>query len=653
MRKIRTSIIALLTAVCLLAALAAPVGAAGQLAAPTGVRMSYYGGGVLHIDVTDPNDASAVSMYYCRVYKLSGTTETLAEGIISKSASMTHNGAAIGEVYRVRVNVVSANTAIADSADYTSADYTVAVSGLTIDDQTLTVPMFDADYSQQLVCGHEEGRTVFYRLVSGSLPAGLSFNTNTGTVAGTPTEVTQQAAVLTVGVRYDYSSADADTALVTIPATAANSTAVLTLSKSQTVLRFGHLLDLTTLYSCNVSGMKASYAAQVAAGTKNDYTYLNGKTLYANNGSSECTLDVTITLTKEGYTPVSGTVRVFVSDRATAALSVEMSGWTYGDTPSSPVYELQYAESETGTYTVLYKLQDSPDTAYAATVPADAGDYTVKVSFVSENYRAENTANFTIAPKSIAGAVLTLTGGGQTYDGSKKTVSPSVSLAGWDKPLTYSTADFTGTYAGSYTCAVTGTGNYTGSVSAQWQIAAAAQTLRADAARLFVMENSSVDLSGLAAGSGGGTAVFTVSGSLAADDSLEGSVLSVGAAGGLTRAIPLSYTIAAVDVNGDGTAEYAAASGAAQITVYHGDRSGKTAGLSFDTQSGAVRVQLVSGLAAGDYVIAVCYRDGKMVSCDMLALKAGQTEADLTLASLASADTIRLLVTDANMTALA
>ena len=82
------------------------------------------------------------------------------------------------------------------------------------------------------------------------------------------------------------------------------------------------------------------------------------------------------------------------------------------------------------------------------------------------------SANFTIEPKSITGATVTL-GEPLTYSGSEQTQNVSAVKLG-DTTLgtaDYTLSDNTVTKAGSYNLTVTGTGNYTGSVQQAFTVA--------------------------------------------------------------------------------------------------------------------------------------------------------------------------------------
>ena len=87
-------------------------------------------------------------------------------------------------------------------------------------------------------------------------------------------------------------------------------------------------------------------------------------------------------------------------------------------------------------------------------------------------YSGEVTMNFTISPKSITGATVTLSEVQQEYDGAEKSVSVSVQLDDTElaKGSDYEVTGTTGTDEGLYLVTVTGKGNYKDTATATWEI---------------------------------------------------------------------------------------------------------------------------------------------------------------------------------------
>ena len=96
-------------------------------------------------------------------------------------------------------------------------------------------------------------------------------------------------------------------------------------------------------------------------------------------------------VTANGYADKTGSATVTISQAANA-VTVDIEGWTYGQTAKTPTSNATY-----GTATYTYKEQGS--STYSETVPTKAGKHTVKASVAgTTNYAAvEATKDFTIA----------------------------------------------------------------------------------------------------------------------------------------------------------------------------------------------------------------------------------------------------------------
>ena len=255
--------------------------------------------------------------------------------------------------------------------------------------------------------------------------------------------------------------------------TAVEDPAVITTTAN--VTKGGNTLDLNSL----VTGAKGDVSFAITDDA-------NGCTIDANGvlTSGATTGNVTVTVTVEAkdengdnvneYTGKSGSIAVTVTDKTTAALAggVTQQGCTFGDTLSAPTYtEPDGTQSTTVSYTGTLRKDG---TSYSsAAKPIEAGTYKVTVTCETAThiYSATST-DFTIAPKSITGATVTL-GEPLTYSGSEQTQNVSAVKLG-DTTLgtaNYTLSDNTVTKAGSYNLTVTGTGNYTGSVQQAFTVA--------------------------------------------------------------------------------------------------------------------------------------------------------------------------------------
>ena len=196
---------------------------------------------------------------------------------------------------------------------------------------------------------------------------------------------------------------------------------------------------------------------------------------------------ITVNLTSKNYTVVPVVVNITLQPKQEVQnISVSMDNWTYGEKAKTP----QYPVMEGVEATVTYAAQGSSD--FRTTVPTDAGNYTVKVQYEAAIEIHTGTANFTIEPKSIAGATVTLKKDGNSeaattlelpYTGAQQTVKVgSVTLKGMTDALAEN-MDYTvdtnvnGTNADQYTVTVTGKGNYKDTAQVTWKITPAPLTI--------------------------------------------------------------------------------------------------------------------------------------------------------------------------------
>jgi uncharacterized repeat protein (TIGR02543 family) len=144
-----------------------------------------------------------------------------------------------------------------------------------------------------------------------------------------------------------------------------------------------------------------------------------------------------------------------------------ISGWTYGDAANAPAGVAKF-----GTVKVEYKVKGTEDSTYTTTVPTNAGDYTVRFTVEgTKNYTGlSEVRDLTIKQKDITNAVITLDST-LTYNGEAQTQSiKSVKVDNLD--VTYTVSGDKQTNAGDYTLNITGNGNFTGTATKDWSIAA-------------------------------------------------------------------------------------------------------------------------------------------------------------------------------------
>jgi uncharacterized repeat protein (TIGR02543 family) len=169
---------------------------------------------------------------------------------------------------------------------------------------------------------------------------------------------------------------------------------------------------------------------------------------------------------------------IFSITQATNEWTTEpsISGWTYGGTASTPAGAAKF-----GTVKVEYKVKDAEDSTYTTTVPTNAGDYTVRftVEGTKDYTGLSEVRDLTIKQKNITGAEITLDGT-LTYKGTEQTQKIS-GVKVDNLEVTYTVSGDKQTNAGNYTLTVTGSGNFTGTATQAWSIAAKSLTITADA----------------------------------------------------------------------------------------------------------------------------------------------------------------------------
>ena len=188
---------------------------------------------------------------------------------------------------------------------------------------------------------------------------------------------------------------------------------------------------------------------------------------------------VTIPVTGSGnYLDYEILVTLTVQSKETGTLAVTQVGTGYGGAElPAPVYS---KPAEGGTETLIYSgtlRKDGSSYGPSAAAPAEAGDYSVSVTYETNETIYFGSAAFVIEPRSIADAVVRLDQTSFVYSGTEQEVSVTeVSLEG--QVLSANdyevSGDFAGTNRGSYTVFVRGMGNYSGEAMAEWSIEAAA-----------------------------------------------------------------------------------------------------------------------------------------------------------------------------------
>ena len=132
---------------------------------------------------------------------------------------------------------------------------------------------------------------------------------------------------------------------------------------------------------------------------------------------------VTVSDRAGGNYVVSGTATFTITKAALSGVTVSLKDWTYGDTAKTPT-----VSGNLGGGNVTYQYKADNASTYTSTVPTNAGTYTVKATVAeSTNYKAATaTGSFTIAPKTVTNAAVTLSQTSYAYTG--RAFQPSVTV---------------------------------------------------------------------------------------------------------------------------------------------------------------------------------------------------------------------------------
>lgn len=192
------------------------------------------------------------------------------------------------------------------------------------------------------------------------------------------------------------------------------------------------------------------------------------KTDAANNASDTATLKFSST----NYNEASGTLTIKIIDKNTDANTLQIdvpATVTYGDTVTPSVGESKPA----GAGDVTFKFFDK-DGNQVSDQPFPVGKYKVTASCEDADtiYTAEK--EFEVVARELTEENVTF-GENLVYTGNELTQTVTVTVGGKEltKDTDYTVTGLTGTEPGSYPVTVTGTGNYTGTVTKSFEIAKA------------------------------------------------------------------------------------------------------------------------------------------------------------------------------------
>lgn len=284
-----------------------------------------------------------------------------------------------GEYTSAYSNNINAGTATITITDNTGGDYNVSGSfTFTISQKSLTVTA--------------NNNSITY----GEAPAG-----NGVTYSGFVGE--QTAAVLGGSLDYDYSYAQYDDV--------GNTYTITPKGLSSKNYTFSFVAGTLTVNQREVgiewgnTSLGYNGSAQVPTATATNVVNNDEITVTVTGAQTDIGTGYTATATgltgaKAGNYVLtsSNTTTTFSIGKGTFKPTISIDGWTYGETANTPSVSDNVSGGD-----VVYSYSVKGENNYSATVPTNAGDYTVKVTIAAKgNYDiVEATTDFTISPKSI------------------------------------------------------------------------------------------------------------------------------------------------------------------------------------------------------------------------------------------------------------
>ena len=413
-----------------------------------------------------------------------GTTSyTLTKGTAMTTATVTSSGGAVvsysvspslpaGLSLDTSTGSISGTpTAVTSSASYTitatntggtdTASVTIVVNdiapSITYSSTSLTLEKGTAMTTEAVT---STGGTVVSYAVSPSLPAGLSLDTSTGAISGTPTAVTSSASYTITATN----TGGTDTASITIVVndvapTISYGTTSLTLTRNSPMTTQTPTVGGGTITSWSVSpslpaGLSLDSSTGAISGTPSAVTSSANYTITATNtgGSDNATITIVVndiapvisystssfTLTKgtamttTSPTSTGGTVVTWsVSPSLPAGLSLDTSTGVLSGTPT--------AVTSSASYTITATNTGGTDTASVTIV---VNDVTPTISYGSNSLTLEKGTTMTTQTPTVGGGTIT-----------SWSVSPSL-------PAGLSLDSSTGAISGTPS-AVTSSANYT------------------------------------------------------------------------------------------------------------------------------------------------------------------------------------------------
>ncbi|MFR5071707.1 MAG: MBG domain-containing protein, partial [Bianqueaceae bacterium] len=271
----------------------------------------------------------------------------------------------------------------------------------------------------------------------------------------------------------DYDSTDVAVS-GTITVTNAAALDVINTGVDRRITYAGITYDVSEMFAIDENAGESSYTITGGTGAGT----LEGSVLTVTRAG---TITIKLTTAASGAYAKGEARATLTVNKGSGSGTVTIEDWTYGGSAGEPVP----ASATNGTDSMEYWYESIDGNYGSENAPTETGCYRVTATFGETDLYKETTAvaEFTIEPKPLTSAMISISMDDAVFNGGVKT--PDIAVRDGDKTLVpgmdYTVSgDTSATGAGTYTIAVQGTGNYTGTAEKTWTVTKADMSVSAE-----------------------------------------------------------------------------------------------------------------------------------------------------------------------------